>query len=192
MLRINHLTGFGTRRQTGGITATHWRFRATSFAAADGGSPGAADYWAIEWHASNGIFAGATIGGTNLTNGLAYGASGIAIFNASNVESVTGGYNLNTMQDTNPGGTSLMLTGAGVTAGFYLRVIFGSAVAIGAVSMRVQTGQAHRQPRAIALEYSTDSGSTWTAYATLNNATKMTHPKWESITSGSTIAAVAT
>jgi hypothetical protein len=186
MLRVNQLVGLGARQHGGGsgvVKATHWRLRATNIGAADGGSPGAQGWWEYRGNGSDiGIYeAGAHGTGTN----IGAGASSVDMYNNLDVESELGGYS------GNPWNGGWLHSSTSATAvDWYIRIVFPGAFTIGSLSNK-GVASASRQPREMALEYSSDSGSNWTTLATLTNHSKLFHTKWENILGGGTIAAVS-
>ena len=139
--------------------------------------------WDLEPNATSGVFESANLSGSDIAAGLAY--ANLKFFTSGDVESSFGAG-----QRGNPFAASgdRLVSSADMGIGSYLKFTFASPVKIGSMKWYTLTGFAVRQPNSMGLQYSND-GSSWNAYATLTNGSKISPATWQNIVRGGTHAA---
>lgn len=163
---------------SGVVTARYWRIRNRA---------AYSDYCDLQSVAGAGFFASSDLTGTNLAAGLLNSTPTIQYRNGSNValaQTASGGGNPLTAS-----GQRLYTNAASFALNDNIWMDFGSPVSAPG-SLKYQQAAASRQPRDMALEYSSDNSS-WTEYCLLTNATPHATAHFRSITSGGTIAATS-
>lgn len=139
--------------------------------------------WDLQPDPTAGVFESGDLTGTDIAAGLTY--ANLKFFLASNVETTFG-----TLYQGNPFAASgaRLITNTNAGVGSYLKFTFAAPVTIGSLKWYTLSGYPARQPSNMSLQHS-DDGSSWTTYATLTNAGKISPATWLNISEGVTRAA---